>query len=344
MQNKFFELIFRADLLYIGERIKKGTFKPSISPFTSKYKSEDRVDGILPLPYSTITGAIKSILGDKKDIHAIGKIIKYKKGYMAVAPYDTALNTAKLPITIEYLADVEGKIYIKKTSDFSSAGLLENEFYLGGLKSKGFGRCKIIAGKEIEPKIIEKGVFLSRIYYEDNILRQFGINKENIIKPYFGYLFKKTSSFDGYYQKSIFENTIINNGYNFLLDGGDKVTVMKTTDEIIKSVLENLSRQIDECKLRADWKGDYFSSNQLDDIRRVFEKNGFEAAKVFVSGKMKPKGNPQELKKNEIIIGLLKQLNTTKGLDVSTKSYIIGKFNQILTVYRKGGNKSEKYR
>ncbi len=218
MQNIFFRMTFRADLLYIGERIKKGTFKPSISPLTAKHKSGDRVDGILPLPYSTITGAIKSLLGDKKDIHAIGKIVKYKKGYMAVAPYDTALNTAKLPITIEYLADVEGEIYIKKTSNFSSTVLLENEFYLGGLKSKGFGRCEVISGKEIEPEIIGKGVFLSRIYYEDSILRQFGINKENIIKPYFGYLFKKTSSFDGYYQKSIFENTIIKNGYNFLME------------------------------------------------------------------------------------------------------------------------------
>lgn len=218
MQHKFFRLTFRSDLLYIGERIKKGTFKPSISPIASKYKSGNRTNGILPLPYSTITGAIKAVLGDKKDIHAIGKIVKYKKGYMAVAPYDTALNTAKLPITIEYLADVEGEIYIKKTSDFSSTGLLENEFYLGGLKSKGFGRCEIIAGKEIEPEITGKGVFLSRIYYEDSILRQFGINKENIIKPYFGYLFKKTSNFDGYYQKSIFENTIIKDAYNFLVE------------------------------------------------------------------------------------------------------------------------------
>ncbi len=114
---------------------------------------------------------------------------------------------------------------------------------------------------------------------------------------------------------------------------------MKTTDEAIKSVLENISLQINKCKLRTDWKGDYFSSNQLDDIRRVFEKNGFEAAKVFVSGKMKPKGNPWELKKNELILGLLEQLNANKSVDVSTTSYIIGKFNQILTVYRKGGSK-----
>lgn len=117
------------------------------------------------------------------------------------------------------------------------------------------------------------------------------------------------------------------------------MTAIKTTDEVIKSVLENMNQQINKYKLRTDWKGDYFSSNQLDDIRRVFEKNGFEAATVFVSGKMKPKGNPWELKKNEIILGLLEELNAAKSLDVSTTSYIIGKFNQILTVYRKGGSR-----
>jgi hypothetical protein len=222
-QDKFFKLTFTSDLLYIGERIKKGTFKPSVSPITSKYKRVGGADDILPISYSTITGAVKSVLGEEKNIHAIGKIMKYKRGYMAVAPYDVALNTSKLPITIEYLTDVEGEVYIKKTNDVSSPDvlkkILKREFYMGGLKSKGFGKCKIISAIEIESKrVMEKSIFLSRIYYEDDILKQFGLRKENIIKPYFGYLFRKTSSFEGYYQKSIFEGTIIEGGYNFLVE------------------------------------------------------------------------------------------------------------------------------
>jgi hypothetical protein len=113
---------------------------------------------------------------------------------------------------------------------------------------------------------------------------------------------------------------------------------MRTTDEVIGSILENINKQIDKHKLKTDWKGNYFSSNQLDDLRRVFEKSGFETARLFIYGKMKPKGNPWELKKNEIILDLLEQLNATKSLDVSTKSYIIGKLNQILTIYKKGGS------
>src|SRR3990172_7020269 len=145
MQDKFLRILFKSNLLYIGERIKKGTFKPSISPLATKYKGKTRTDGILPLPYSTVNGAMKSLLGENKDIHAIGEIIRYEKGYMSVSPYDTALNTSKLPITIEYLANVEGEIYIKKTESFNSLDLIKNELYFGGLKSKGFGRCEIIA-------------------------------------------------------------------------------------------------------------------------------------------------------------------------------------------------------
>lgn len=219
MENQFFKLSFRSDLLYIGERIKKGTFKPSIAPISSKYRSKSRAHQVLPLPYSTITGAIKSILGDREDIHAIGKILNYKKEYMSVAPYDTAICLAKLPITIEYLTGVEGEIYVQKTDGFYSPDLIRNELCLGGLKSKGFGKCDIVSSIEIEPKRTKgEGIFQSRVYYEDHILKQFGISKENIIKPFWGYLFRKTSIVDGYYEKSIFENTIVKDGYNFIVE------------------------------------------------------------------------------------------------------------------------------
>ena len=115
------------------------------------------------------------------------------------------------------------------------------------------------------------------------------------------------------------------------------MTEIRTTDEVIESILSEVDEEVKRNNLRADWKGDFFSSNQLDDLRRVFEKSGFETARIFISGKMTPKGNQFELKKNEIILHLLERLHVAKSLDVSTKSYIIGKLNSILTVYRKGG-------
>jgi len=112
---------------------------------------------------------------------------------------------------------------------------------------------------------------------------------------------------------------------------------IKTVDETIESIVKKVSSEVKKNEIRPDWRGDYFSSNQLDDLRRVFEKKGFQAAKIFLSGKMKPKDNPRELIKNKIILELLEQLNAAKNLDTSTKSYIIGKLNSILTVYEKGG-------
>jgi hypothetical protein len=114
---------------------------------------------------------------------------------------------------------------------------------------------------------------------------------------------------------------------------------IKTTDETIKSIMENVISQVEKTKITPDWKGDYFSSNQLADLRRVFEKNGFETARVFLSGKMKPKGNQWELRKNEVILDLLEQLNSASSLDASTKAYIIGNLNSILTCYKKEAGK-----
>jgi hypothetical protein len=221
VSRKFIRISFTSGCLYLGERIKKGTFKPSISPLGKRYKQKEPFSKVLPIPYSTITGALRSLLGDKAEIHAIGKIIPpYMIEYMAVTPYDSALVSAKLPITLEYLSGVKGEIYVTMTDGLPSLEpLRESGFVLGGMKSKGFGICKVESIAEIEPKIIEEeGRFLSRIYYDDDIMSLFGIRREDITKEYWGYLFKRTSEFNGYYQKSLFEQSRIKNGYDFLVE------------------------------------------------------------------------------------------------------------------------------
>jgi hypothetical protein len=111
--------------------------------------------------------------------------------------------------------------------------------------------------------------------------------------------------------------------------------VIKTTDEAIREIVRFIDARVNAEMLTPDWRGDYFSSNQLDDLRKVLEKNGFETAKIFVAGKIKSKGNQIELKKNMIIIALLEKLADAATLDMQTKSYIIGKLNPILAVHRK---------
>ena len=71
-------------MLCMGERIKKGTFRPTIRT----------------IPYSQITGALKAVFGDK-EIHAVGHLIEDKMhnkvDYLTYSPRDRELETSKLP-------------------------------------------------------------------------------------------------------------------------------------------------------------------------------------------------------------------------------------------------------
>ncbi len=113
----------------------------------------------------------------------------------------------------------------------------------------------------------------------------------------------------------------------------------KSTNETIREIIDFITDLTKKEGITADWRGDYFSNNQLDEIRKVLEKNGFEVAKIFLAGKINPKGNQMELKKNNIILELLDKLAEAANLDMQTKSYIVGKLNPILAVYKKEAGK-----
>jgi hypothetical protein len=216
MNKKFFKFKFTSDALIIGERIKKGTFRPCLPDVVIK---DDK--RIVPVPFSTITGALENYLGENSEIYAIGKITEFKRESMTFAPFDKAIDLSKLPLVVEYLTNVEGEFYVKKNEVVDSekivlSALSDKKIILGGLKSKGFGECNISFVEETEPKEIKWGRFLSRIYDDTKFLGIFGVRK--VEKYYWGYLFRKTSITSGYYQKSIFENSIVRGGYDFIVE------------------------------------------------------------------------------------------------------------------------------
>lgn len=103
--EKFFEYIFSSEMLCIGERVKKGTFKPCITT----------------IPCSTISEALNAHL-EREDIFALGffddeylsEIDKKKKrGFMVTSPKDSVLLVSKFPLTTEYLIEAKGKVFIK---------------------------------------------------------------------------------------------------------------------------------------------------------------------------------------------------------------------------------------
>jgi hypothetical protein len=198
---KFIKYRLTSDMLCMGERLKKGTFRPTIGT----------------IPYTQITGALKAVFGDK-DIHAVGHLVEDKKhnkvGYLTYSPRDRGIETSKLPLTIEFLTDVLGSVYIVKnevTKDFSE----EFEIRMGAMRFRGLGLCTLRKSEEI-PNITPKpGILNTRIPEEH--LEMFGVRK--VLKHVYGFLFKPLSDTSGVYVKSLFEGSEIV-GPKFLLEHG----------------------------------------------------------------------------------------------------------------------------
>ena len=109
----------------------------------------------------------------------------------------------------------------------------------------------------------------------------------------------------------------------------------QTNDEKIKHLIKEINALIEQQELKPDWRGNWFSNNQLDALRQIYERDGMEAAKLFQIGRVDRRGNRFERKKNEILLGVLELI---EELDLSKKiaSYTLGKLNPILDRTRKG--------
>lgn len=183
----------------MGERLKAGIFKPCVET----------------IPYSQITGALKAKYGRDKNIHVVGYLINNpdfnNKDYYIYSPRDKVVGTSKMPLQIEYLYNVSGRVFILINEDTRE---LEDYFviFMGAMKSKGFGRCELHRTKiwkkgEYEAKRF-KGVLNVRIPLEQ--IQNFGFTKKDIKTPVYGYLFKPVdppSLFGGEYVLSLFEGS-----------------------------------------------------------------------------------------------------------------------------------------
>lgn len=228
----FIEYTLTSDMLCMGERIKKGQFRPTVTT----------------IPYSQITGALKAVFGDK-DIHAAGHFQfnteqEFRGKHTQIltySPRDRAINTSIIPLYIEYLMDVEGKVFIAETDSIKNK-LESNEsisIYMGAFKSKGFGSCTLKDRRKIseEDLYIREGTLNTRIpiaktkdmngidgnahkgLIDEGKTTEFLKAKfyiEKVTKARYGYLFEPTSETTGCYILSLFEGSVIK-GPGFLL-------------------------------------------------------------------------------------------------------------------------------
>lgn len=99
----------------------------------------------------------------------------------------------------------------------------------------------------------------------------------------------------------------------------------KELQERVKTLVDRLKSQ----NVRPDFRGEYFSNRQVNDLRDVLETKGFAIAKQFQSARIQPKDNKWDRIKNEVLLDFLEQLEVLK-LDLVTAAFIIGKINPII--------------
>jgi hypothetical protein len=194
--SEYLEYSIESDALILGERIKGGIFRPSSKT----------------LRWSTISMALRKWT-EYNNLHATGVLTSYESDYFIYSPMERVSETSKIPLQVEVLNNIEGKVYILKNDNIKLPDKFE--IYLGALISKGFGKCHLKFINKIENVKIKKGILNTRIPCEYTDI--FSI--KNVIKPVYGYLFETISDTDGVYVKSLFEGSEVA-GPIFLLKGG----------------------------------------------------------------------------------------------------------------------------
>lgn len=192
---KFIQYELTSDLLCMGERVKGGLVKPCVKT----------------IPYSQISGALRRKFGikDLNTIHAVGYLLEdrehNKSDFLIYSPRDRALGLSKIPLQVEYLSDVLGKVFILE-NDFTRDFQEEITIQMGALISKGFGRCRLrkIGIHEVTEK--NKGIGLLNVRVPCKYIDIFSIEIKDF-KPVYGYLFEPTSPTTGVYIKALFEGS-----------------------------------------------------------------------------------------------------------------------------------------
>jgi len=209
-KNRYIEYELTSELLCIGERTKKGTFRPCVKT----------------IPFSTITGALREKFS-RSDIYAVGKFaseylenIDEFRNIHVYSPRYIIEDVTRLPLKIEFLTGVKAHIYLflreEEVEKFCQQDKNKSfDIVMGAFKTKGFGICHLEFLRIIEDSKIVNGGLQTRIPDPEIYPNYFGIKE--VKKPIYGYLFEPTNNVTGKYIKSIFEGSLVE-GYDFLVE------------------------------------------------------------------------------------------------------------------------------
>ncbi len=201
----------RRGALCLGERIKKGTYRSTITT----------------IPYSQITGALRAALHLSNEqaahIHAVGKFknvnaIEEHLETVTMSNRQRFSGAAQIPIDTTVLVNVEGVVYVEINEmtqgwDKTHTSIVVK---MGAYRNKGLGRCLLEWTRRVDfdAAKVQRGLLATRIPEEH--LARFGIAET--VKPVYGYLFRPDASFTtGQYVRALFEKSIVM-GPQFLLE------------------------------------------------------------------------------------------------------------------------------
>lgn len=184
---QFYEYRLTSPALCLGERLKAGQFRPC----------DTRT-----VRYSAITGALRERFSAPDLVHAAGYMVEDAAAvrYWTYSPQDRGSGVSKLPLTVQYLAHAEARIYLVANGLAAPQSL---EFSLGALKSQGFGRCRMELLGVVGPPTV-RGLLRTRL--PEDRAELFAVSA---VQPRYGYLFRPTSRTDGIYVRSLFEDSFV---------------------------------------------------------------------------------------------------------------------------------------
>lgn len=189
---KLIKLYLNINFIIIGERVKGGIYRPCLET----------------IPSSTVRGAFKYSLGI--DVCGAGF---FEPGTYEIRDFtysvrDKCLETSKIPLTTSYLCAKKNNkirviIYIAKDNSLTVDKFHNLSLTIGALKSKGFGKSKVIKVEEIESEI-KQGFLKIRVLEDD--APKLGIT---VLSPVYSYLFYSSNLISGVYKRALFEDSLV---------------------------------------------------------------------------------------------------------------------------------------
>ncbi len=112
------------------------------------------------------------------------------------------------------------------------------------------------------------------------------------------------------------------------MSGDKRLKNDERVDELVKAILGIVKRHGIEPDRR---RGQWFATNQLDTVRKIYETQGWKTAKLYQAGKIDARDRPGDLKINTALLEII-DAAAKSGLDRMTVSYTIGKLNSLLAL------------